>query len=187
MPRKPTAATKIARMTAAAIGIWWLAGHGALAADGDLAEASPTERVPVQVFALAHQNLPEVRLAPSFGGPVGSSLPDPPTRSRSVFSPGLQLAADRARATEREVVLRNSEPSVPAKVRMTLGKEWLFVYADMGAADSPLRWQGLVGIRVGPRAQLLGGWRRVTYYLSPGKDFDSLDSEGPFLAAQRVW
>jgi hypothetical protein len=126
-------------------------------------------------------------LASSLGRPAEGSLGDPPARVRFLPGEDPKLASDRARATEREVVLRNSEPSVPAKIRMTLGKDWLFVYADMGAADSPLRWQSLVGIRVGPRAQLFGGWRHVTYYLSPGKDFDSVDSEGPFLGVQRVW
>ena len=70
---------------------------------------------------------------------------------------------------------------------MPLGRERLFVYADMGAADSPLRYQGLLGIRVGQDAHLLGGWRRITYYFSPGRDFDSLDFGGPFLAVQRAW
>jgi hypothetical protein len=99
----------------------------------------------------------------------------------------VNFASDRARATEHEVFLRNPDPLVRAKLRMNLGKEWLFVYADMGAGSSSLRWQGLVGIRVGQDAHLLGGWRRITYYLSPGGEFDSLDFDGPFIGAQRAW
>ena len=107
---------------------------------------------------------------------AADDVSDLPARFRYVFD-------DHA----REVFLRNSQPLIRAKLRMNPGREWLFVYADMGGGNSPVRWQGLVGIRVGQDAHLLGGWRRVTYDFSPGGEFDALDFDGPFIGAQRAW
>ena len=87
-----------------------------------------------------------------------------------------------------EVLLRNSDALVRATVRMNLGRQWLgFVYADMGATDSAVRWQGLAGIHGGGGLDVLGGWRRVTYRFSPGAGLDSLDFDGPFLGATFAW
>jgi hypothetical protein len=87
-----------------------------------------------------------------------------------------------------QVLLRNSDALVRATVRMNLGREWLgFVYADMGATDSAVRWQGLAGIHGGRGLDVLGGWRRVTYRFSPGAGLDSLDFDGPFLGATLTW
>ena len=98
------------------------------------------------------------------------------------------LSSDRASQGESEVLLRNSDAFVRAKVRLTLGTKWRgFVYADMGAADSALKWQGVAGIRGGPGVDLLGGWRHVTYRFTPGMGFDSLDFNGPFLGATFTW
>jgi len=108
---------------------------------------------------------------------VGTASTSVPARFCYVF----------AQENQREVFLRNSDPLVRAKLRVSLGREWLFVYADMGGGSSTLRWQSLVGIRVGQRAHLLAGWRGMTYYLSPGGDFNSLDIDGPFIGAQRAW
>ena len=71
---------------------------------------------------------------------------------------------------------------------MALGRNWLgFLYVDLGAGDSALRWQGLAGIQGGHGFDLLGGWRRVTYRFSPGMGFDSLDFNGPFVGATFAW
>jgi hypothetical protein len=154
----------MARLAAAALGVLLCAApHTAHAADGDLAGTLPA------------------------GAPLYDRIVDLPARFRYVFDSDPPLASGRARETERQVFLRNSDSLVRAKARMRLGREWLFVYADMGGGSSPLRWQGLVGIRVGQDAHLLGGWRRVTYDLSPGGEFDSLDFDGPFIGAQRAW
>lgn len=89
---------------------------------------------------------------------------------------------------EGEVLLRNSDAFLQAKVRLTLSKEWRgFVYADVGAVDSELRWQGLAGIHGWLGVDLLGGWRHVTYRFSPGRGFDSLEFNGPYLAATLAW
>ena len=144
--------------------------------------ASSIVRVPAHVGAPAPRYYP-VGAAPRFSAPLEASLSEPLARLDCVCLSDLQVSSDQARRNEREVLLRSSDASVRAKLRVTLGKEWLFVYGDMGPAGSALRYQGLVGIRLGHGANLLGGWRRVTYYYSP----NSLDFEGPFLSAQRSW
>jgi hypothetical protein len=160
--------------------------------DGNAAQravltAGMSARVRGQVRPLAPQYRPVGESASGLSGPVDTSLSNLPARFHYVFGSNVPFASDREREREREVLLRSSDPMVRAKVRVPLGKEWLFAYADMGAADSALRWQGLVGIRISQDAHLLGGWRHITYYFSPGNEFDSLDFDGPFLGAQRAW
>ena len=87
-----------------------------------------------------------------------------------------------------EVLVRNADALLRANMRLSLGEEWLgFVYADMGAVDSALRWQGLAGIRTGHGVDLIGGWRHVTYHFTPGRGFDSLEFDGPYLGAALAW
>lgn len=110
------------------------------------------------------------------------------TRLRYAFGSDVGLSSDRARQEESKVLLKNSNAFVRAKIQVTLGREWRgFVYVDLGAADSRLRWQGLVGIRGGHGVDVLGGWRHVTYYFNAGSGFDSLDFDGPFLGATLTW
>jgi hypothetical protein len=105
-----------------------------------------------------------------------------------VFGSEAGLANERTLQAEREVLLRNSDAFVRTKLRLTAVNDWRgFVYADMGAADSALKWQGLAGIRDGHGLELLGGWRHVTYHFSPGMGLDSLDFAGPFLGATLAW
>ena len=105
-----------------------------------------------------------------------------------VFGSEAGVASERTLQAEREVLLRNSDAFVRAKLRLTAVKDWRgFVYADMGAADSALKWQGLAGIRDSHGLELLGGWRHVTYRFSPGMGLDSLDFAGPFLGATLAW
>lgn len=119
-----------------------------------------------------------------------AEAPQPAIRARLhwAFGGDLGLSSDRASQGESEVLIRNSDAFVRAKVRLTLGEEWRgFVYADMGAVDSALKWQGVAGIRGGHGLDLLGGWRHVTYHFTPGMGFDSLDFNGPFLGATFIW
>ena len=96
--------------------------------------------------------------------------------------------AYRAPQDEGEVTLQNSDAFLRANMRLTLGNEWRgFVYADIGATDSELRWQGLAGMHHRLGVDLLGGWRHVTYRFSPGRGFDSLEFKGPFLGASLAW
>jgi hypothetical protein len=109
-------------------------------------------------------------------------------RLHYAFGSDAGLASDRTLQAEREVLLRNSDAFVRAKLPVTVARDWRgFVYADMGAADSALKWQGLAGIRDGHGLELLGGWRHVTYHFSPGMGLDSLDFAGPFLGATLAW
>jgi hypothetical protein len=119
---------------------------------------------------------------------VDVSRSDLLARLHHTFGSDLELSSDRARRAEREVLLRNSDALVRAKLRLSLGKGWPgFLYADMGATDSALRWQGLAGIHGSHGVDLVGGWRRITYHFSPGRGFDSLDFNGPFLGATLAW
>jgi hypothetical protein len=185
---KPTPATKTGRMSAAALGMFLCASaHTTPAAGGDYADAA---RAPLYGY------FPEARgggapyqpLARSAAGaPADASPSDFLARLHYAFGSYLGLLSERAPQGEREVVLRNSDALVRAKVRLTLGKEWLgFVYADMGAVDSAVKWQGLAGVG-GHGVELLGGWRHVTYHFSPDRGFDSLDFNGPFLGATLAW
>jgi hypothetical protein len=137
---------------------------------------------------LAAQYSPFAGSAPGPTASVAEPLSDLLTRFHYAFDSDRGLSSDRARQDEHQVLSRNSDAVVRAKVRLTLGKEWFgFVYADLGAADSALRWQALAGVRGGHGVEVLGGWRRVTYYFIPGRGFDSLDFDGPFLGATLVW
>lgn len=160
--------------------------------DGEAAQpagltAGATARVDGWARALLAQTRPVTGSAPGLSAPVDASLSDLLARLHYAFGSDFGLSSDRARQGEREVLVRNSDALVRAKVRLTLGK-WLgFAYADIGAADSALKWQGLAGIPCGHGLDLLGGWRHVTYHFSPGQGFDSLDFNGPFLGATLAW
>jgi hypothetical protein len=184
MTRKSTALRPRVRTAAAALGM--LVCLGTYAAPAARADAADTRAAGTPLYGLAAPYRPAGPPAAP-GVPVGASVFGPLTRPDYLFRGDLRLASGRAPQNESEVPLRNSAPVLRARVRVPLGQERLFVYADMGAADSPLRYQGLLGIRVGQDAHLLGGWRRITYYFSPGRDFDALDFDGPFLALQRAW
>lgn len=214
MTRKSTAAMKMARIFTAGLGVFLSVGtFAAPAPDTDLADARASTAVyayfreardgnllpaprtvdPTEIRdsapyldALAHQYR-TAQTQPGFSAAVDASLLGPLSQLDSVLDRDLQLSSNRMRQDESEVLLRNSDSLVRAKLRMNLGRDWLFLYGDVGSWDSALKWQGLVGIRVGHGANLFGGWRHVTYYLSPGRDFSSLDSEGPFVGAQRSW
>ena len=87
-----------------------------------------------------------------------------------------------------EVLLGNSDAFVRANLRLTVADGWRsFVYADLGAADSDFKWQGLAGMHHRLGVDLLGGWRHVTYHFSPGRGLDSLDFTGPYLGASLAW
>jgi hypothetical protein len=147
-----------------------------------------TARVPVQALALAAQYPSDARSTFGLSAPVDAPLSDRLARLHHAFSGDLGLSSDDPRQGGRELPLRNSDALVRANIRLTLGKGWpVFVYADMGAANSVLKWQGLAGIRSGDGLDLLGGWRHVTYHFSPSGGFDSLDFDGPFLGATLAW
>jgi len=105
----------------------------------------------------------------------------PPVSGLSSSDKDRRLAGIRKRD---EVLLLNSDAVVGARLWLTPGSASpAFVYADLGATNSALRWQGLAGIHGGHGIDVVGGWRRVTYHYAPGSGFDSLDFDGPFLGA----
>jgi hypothetical protein len=141
-----------------------------------------------QVRAPAAQDRPLAGLAPGFGTAADASLSDLMARLHYAFGGDLRLSINRAQPDERAILLKNSDAFVRTKVPLTVGRDWHgFLYADMGAADSALKWQSVAGIRAGHGVDLLGGWRHVTYRFSPGMGFDSLDFNGPFLGATLAW
>ena len=88
----------------------------------------------------------------------------------------------------RSSSLKNSDAFIRTKVQLTQSKEWRgFLYADIGAADSEFKWQGLAGVHGRRGVDLLGGWRHVTYHFTPGRGFDSLEFDGPYLGAALAW
>ena len=92
-----------------------------------------------------------------------------------------RLAGIRA---HEEVLLLNADAAVGARLWLNPGSAApAFVYADVGATNSALRWQGFAGVHGSHGVDLVGGWRRVTYHYSPGEGLDSLDFDGPFLGA----
>jgi hypothetical protein len=83
-----------------------------------------------------------------------------------------------------DVLLLNSDAIVGARLWLHPGSaSSAFLYADVGATNSSLRWQGLAGIHGSHGIDLVGGWRRVTHHYAPGFGVDSLDFDGPFLGA----
>jgi hypothetical protein len=189
-------------MSAAALGmLLYVGAYNTQAAGADSADASPAGTPLYGYFREARGmaaapaqrtvNFNDIRGAAV--DPVhtsfdrGAAHPAVLARLHHVFG-DLALSSDRATQGEPEVLLRNSDAFVRAKVRLTLGKNWLgFVYADVGAADSAVRWQGLAGIRSSHGVALLGGWRQITYHFSPGMGFDSLDFKGPFFGGTLAW
>lgn len=184
-------------MTAAALGmLLYASAHTTSVAGADSADTLPAGGPLYGYFrearggasVPAQQTDRFARSAPGLGVRVDASPSDLLARLHYAFGRDLGLSSNRARQDEGELVLRNSDAFVQAKVRLTLSKEWRgFVYADIGAADSELRWQGLAGIHAGLGVDLLGGWRHVTYHFSPGRGFDSLEFNGPFLGAALAW
>jgi hypothetical protein len=190
--RTSTTIRKKGRIAAAALGLLvWASAQITPAAGADFGYASPAA-VPI------YGDLHEARLAAlarnavgptsALSAPLDASLAELSVRLHYAFRSERGLSSDRILQAEREVLLRNSDAFVRAKVRVDVGKRWRgFVYGDIGAADSALKWQGLAGIRDGHGLELLGGWRHVTYRFSPGMGLDSLDFAGPFLGAALAW
>jgi len=122
------------------------------------------------------------------GAPIDASASDLLARLHYAFSRDPGVSSDRGYQDDGEVSLKNSDAFIRTKVQLAQSREWRgFVYADIGATDSEVRWQGLAGVHGRLGVDLLGGWRHVTYRFSPGRGLDSLDFNGPFLGAAMAW
>ena len=186
LTRTATAATNMRRIFAVVLGALLCgSAHAALAGGSGPVDALPTDAPLYGYLREARGYAPElVRRT--------VNLNEAPRLTASLlhvsFGTDVGLSSGRASPADPEVALRNADALVRAKAGLTLGRKWLgFVYADMGAVDSALRWQGLAGIRGGKGFDVFGGWRRVTYHFSPGMGFDSLDFNGPVLGATLAW
>ena len=203
LTRNSTPATHTGRMSAAALGmLLCVSAHTTAATGADSAAALPAEDQPYGYFREARGSAPapaqrtvNFNETPRAQDGLMHTAFDGEALQRTIlarlhyaFGRDLGLSSSRANQGESEVLLRNSDAFVRAKVRLTLGRKWLgFAYADMGATDSSLRWQGMAGIRGSNGVDVLGGWRHVTYHFLPGMGFDSLDFNGPFLGATLTW
>ena len=125
---------------------------------------------------------------PSLDAPVDAPVSELLARLHSAFGRALVSSREAVLRADRAVLFGNSDAFVRTKMPLALGNEQrAFVYADMGATDSALKWQGLAGIHAREDVDVVGGWRHVTYHFSPGSGFDSLDFNGPFLGATLAW
>ena len=188
----------LGRVSAAVLGmLLYASAHTTLAAAADSAESSRVETslhgcasdsLTGESSALAAQYPAVAWSTTDHSAPVAASSSDLLARLHYVFGGDFGVLGQRGRPADREVLFRNSDAFARANVGLNPGKEWAgFIYADFGALDSALRWQGLVGIRSGRGVDLLGGWRRVTYRFTPGTGVESLDFNGPFLGATFTW
>jgi len=203
LTRKSTPATQTGRWSAAALGVLLCASAhtapvtGTDSVDAWLADDPPHgyfretrggASVPAQRTINFNEVPPSTDRLVHFAFDGEAPQPAILARLHHAFGGDPGLWSDRAGQAESEVLLRNSDALVRAKVGLTLGKTWRgFVYADMGATDSTLKWQGVAGIRGGHGVDLLGGWRHVTYHFAPGMGFDSLDFNGAFFGATFIW
>jgi hypothetical protein len=193
----------MSRIFAVALGVLLCASaHAAVAAGAGAVDALPSDAPLYGHFREARGDAPElVRRALSLNQAPRAAenflqvslegearQPAVLARLHQAFGSDPGLSSGRASPADPEVALRNADALIRAKAGLTFGKKWLgFVYADMGAVDSALRWQGLAGIRGGKGFDVFGGWRRVTYHFNPGMGFDSLDFNGPVLGATLAW
>lgn len=126
--------------------------------------------------------------APSLAAPVDAPASELLARLHSAFGRVPGPAGEAVLRADRAVLFGNADAFVRTKMPLALGNEQrAFLYADMGATDSALKWQGLAGIHAREDVDLVGGWRHVTYHFNPGNGFDSLDFNGPFLGATLAW
>jgi hypothetical protein len=188
--------------------LWWLGAHIAPAVGADSTDTLSVGGVLYTYFreARSHASLAVQRIN-SFeetrhraqyrplagsaclpGAPLDASSSELLVRLHYAFSSDAGVSNDRAYQNDGEVLLKNSDAFIRTRVQLTQSKEWGgFVYADIGATDSEVRWQGLAGVHGRFGIDLLGGWRHITYHFSPGRGFDSLDFNGPFLGAAVAW
>jgi len=127
--------------------------------------------------------------APSLAAPVDAPASELLARLHYAFGRApLAPSGEGVLRADRAVLFGNADAFVRTKMPLALGNEQrAFVYADMGAMDSALKWQGLAGVHAREDVDLVGGWRHVTYHFNPGNGFDSLDFNGPFLGATLAW
>ncbi len=95
------------------------------------------------------------------------------------------------RSGARSVDMRNWDAIIGAKGRATFGerRQWFLpYYLDVGAGDSKLTWQAMVGVGYTfGWGDLVGVWRYVDYQMKSGKPIESMNFNGPAIAAAFRW
>jgi hypothetical protein len=142
----------------------------------------------LQFLAAPHPAAADTPAArPESASAAAAVSPAVAARLRHAFGTDGAARAEGTPADWAEV-LSNGDAFVRANLPLSVSNHWRsFVYADLGAADSELRWQGLAGMHHRLGVDLLAGWRHVTYHFSPGRGFDSLEFKGPYLGASLAW
>lgn len=95
------------------------------------------------------------------------------------------------RAGARESGMSNWDAIVGLKGRAMLGEErrWFVpYYADIGTGESSFTWQAMAGLGYAfGWGDLLLAWRHVDYEMKSGSNLESLDFDGPGIAAAFRW
>ncbi len=95
------------------------------------------------------------------------------------------------RSGARSVDMRNWDAIIGAKGRATFGerRQWFLpYYLDVGAGDSKLTWQAMAGVGYTfGWGDLVGVWRYVDYQMKSGKPIESMNFNGPAIAAAFRW
>ena len=132
----------------------------------------PDVRSPVDVFAGARMLDIKQTLGWQLGGNV-ASIPLP------------------GRAGTREAKMQNWDGIVGVKGRLTLGAErkWFVpYYLDVGTGESDLTWQAVAGIGYSfGWGDVVGSWRYLDYKMKSGDPIQSINFNGPALAAVFHW
>ena len=143
--------------------VWTLAGSY---------RAVPDVRQPLDVFAGARMLDVKQSLDWQLSGNVGS----------------IPLAG---RSGNREAKLQNWDAIVGVKGRFTLGSErkWFVpYYLDVGTGESDLTWQAMTGIGYSfGWGDVVGSWRYLDYKMKSGRVIESMNFNGPSLAAVFHW
>jgi hypothetical protein len=143
--------------------VWTLAGSY---------RAIPDVRQPLDVFAGARMLDFKQKLAWQLSGNVGS----------------VPL---EGRAGIREARKQNWDAIVGVKGRVTLGSEgkWFVpYYLDVGTGESDLTWQALTGIGYSfGWGDVVASWRYLDYKMKSGSNIESLNFNGPAVAAVFRW
>lgn len=120
---------------------------------------------------------------------AGARLFDMPAQFAYAFNTDFGPFRGAARQGGRATALRNWDGVLGAKTQFPLRRNWQGIgYADIGTGDSALTLQALAGFgRSARRVGLFAGWRHVSYRFRDSAKIDTLDFDGPFLGATRVW
>ena len=106
------------------------------------------------------------------------------------FSGNIGSIALQDRSGARESDARNWDAIIGVRGRAALGASRWFVpfYADMGTGDSDFTWQAMTGVGYAfGWGDVVGAWRHVDYKMKSGQPLQSINFDGPSIAAVFRW